>query len=173
VFDQTLDKECSRLRRTSFAVSLLILDADHFKALNDSAGHQRGDEYLVLLGEELTRIARRRIDVASRFGGEEFALILPGTGASDAAGIAEQVRAGVAQLKLPHGASPVAPFLTVSVGVATGTKKSWSTPEELVGAADRALYAAKRAGRNRVVAAVWEAPEPELAAIDHADVNPS
>ena len=94
VFDQTLDNECSRLRRTDSPVSLLILDVDHFKALNDSAGHQRGDEYLVLLGAELLRLARRRIDVAARIGGEEFALILPGTRAADAASIAESVRGG-------------------------------------------------------------------------------
>ncbi len=158
-FDQALDKECSRLRRTGIAVSLLILDADHFKALNDSAGHQRGDEYLVVLGAELMKIARRRIDIAARFGGEEFALILPGTGAADALGIAETVREAIANLELPHATSPVAPSLTVSVGVATATRDEWSTPDELVGAADRALYAAKRAGRNRVVVASREAVE--------------
>jgi len=171
VFDQALDKECSRLRRTGIAVSLLILDADYFKALNDSAGHQRGDEYLVRLGAELMRIGRRRIDVTARFGGEEFALILPGAGAADAARIAEQVRAAIEDLELPHGASQVAPILTVSVGVATGTKESWSTPEELVGAADRALYTAKRAGRNRIAVARWEVLETVPA--DRTAVNPS
>ena len=79
VFDQTLEKECARLKRTGSAVSLVLLDVDHFKALNDSQGHQRGDEYLVRVGAELGRLARRHVDVAARYGGEEFALILPET----------------------------------------------------------------------------------------------
>lgn len=77
VFDQTLEMECSRLRRTGSAVSLVMLDIDHFKALNDSEGHQRGDEYLKSVGSELKRVVKRRIDLAARYGGEEFAVILP------------------------------------------------------------------------------------------------
>jgi diguanylate cyclase (GGDEF)-like protein len=103
------------------AVSLVILDVDHFKALNDSEGHQRGDEYLKLVGSELTRLAKRQIDLAARYGGEEFAVILPATDAAGATRVAESVRLAIAGLQLPHPASPVAPFLTVSVGVATAT----------------------------------------------------
>ena len=150
VFDRALKRECARLKRTGVAVSLIFLDVDHFKALNDSAGHQRGDEYLVLLSTELTRIARRTTDVAARCGGEEFAMILPGTGAADAAHIAELVRSAISDLRLPHTASPTSAILTVSVGVATATPDWPDTPAELVAAADQALYAAKRGGRNRV-----------------------
>jgi diguanylate cyclase (GGDEF)-like protein len=150
LFDQILERECARLKRTGSAVSLLILDVDHFKELNDSQGHQRGDEYLVFLGAELTRLARRETDLAARYGGEEFAVILPETSTADAARIAEAVRLAIVSLKLPHAASPVAPILTVSLGVATATLEWHSTPEELVAAADQALYAAKRSGRNRV-----------------------
>jgi diguanylate cyclase (GGDEF)-like protein len=150
VFDQTLEMECARLKRTGSAVSLVILDVDHFKALNDSQGHQRGDEYLKLVGSELTRIAKRQIDLAARYGGEEFAVILPETNAAGAAQVAELVRLAIAGLKLPHPASPVAPFLTVSLGVATATRECHSSPEELVAAADQALYGAKGSGRNRV-----------------------
>jgi len=157
VFDQTLARECSRLKRKAFAVSLLILDIDHFKALNDSQGHQRGDEYLTLVGSELARLAKRKIDLAARYGGEEFAMILPETDAVGAERVAESVRLAIADLNLPHPASPVGPFLTVSVGVATGTPESHSSPEELIEAADRALYAAKRSGRNRVNVAQHEA----------------
>jgi diguanylate cyclase (GGDEF)-like protein len=128
----------------------VILDIDHFKALNDSEGHQRGDEYLKSVGAELKRLAKRQIDVAARYGGEEFALILPETGAVGAARVAESVRLAIASLELPHPASPVAPFLTVSVGVATSRLEWHSSPEALVAAADQALYGAKRSGRNRV-----------------------
>src|ERR1019366_6139728 len=115
-----------------------------------SEGHQRGDEYLVLVGAELTRLARRQTDLAARYGGEEFAVILPETSAADAARIAESVRLAIVSLDLPHAASPVAPILTVSVGVATANLEWPATSEELVAAADQALYAAKRSGRNRV-----------------------
>jgi diguanylate cyclase (GGDEF)-like protein len=153
VFNRALERECARLKRVGVVVSLLIMDVDYFKALNDSAGHQRGDEYLILIGAELTRIARRTTDIAARYGGEEFALILPGTSAWHAADIAESVRSAIASLQLPHTASPIATILTVSVGVATATPEWPDTPAELLAAADQALYAAKRGGRNRVEAA--------------------
>jgi diguanylate cyclase (GGDEF)-like protein len=150
VFDQTLDKECARAKRNESAVSLVIVDVDHFKALNDSEGHQRGDEYLVLVGVELTRLARRQEDVVARYGGEEFALILPETNATDAARIAESVRVAILRRGLPHLASPVAAVVTVSVGVSTATPEWCNTPDQLIAAADEALYRAKRKGRNRV-----------------------
>jgi diguanylate cyclase (GGDEF)-like protein len=153
VFDQALEKECARLMRTRNALSLLSIDVDQFKALNDSQGHQRGDEYLVLLGAELLKIARRQIDVVARVGGEEFAIILPITAAADAVQIAESVREAIAALRLPHPESSVVPYLTVSVGVATATGQHLCTLESLTAAADRALYDAKRAGRNRVCVA--------------------
>jgi diguanylate cyclase (GGDEF)-like protein len=156
VFDQTLDRECARMKRTGSAVSLLSIDADHFKALNDSQGHQKGDEYLVALGDELTHLCRRQVDLAARCGGEEFAIILPETSSPDAELFAESVRLAIAGLQLPHLASPVAPVLTVCVGVATATQEWCCTREALVAAADRALYAAKKAGRNRVCVARWE-----------------
>lgn len=148
-FDQTLEQECARVRRSGGVVSLVMVDADHFKALNDSAGHQQGDAYLVAIGQELMRIARRKIDVAARIGGEEFALILPATDAKEATRIAEKVRAEVEALALKHPASDAA-VLTVSVGVATATKGDACVPEELMAAADKALYRAKSLGRNRV-----------------------
>ena len=158
VFDQTLAMECARLKRTGSALSLLILDIDHFKALNDSEGHQRGDEYLKLVGSELKRLAKRQIDLAARYGGEEFALILPETGAAGAEQFAGMVLLAIATLELPHPASSVAPFVTVSVGVATATE-GHSSPGELIAAADQALYGAKRSGRNRVNVAQGE-PDP-------------
>lgn len=153
IFDQTIERECARVKRMDSKVSLLSIDVDHFKALNDSEGHQRGDECLVALGALLTRLCRRQLDQTARCGGEEFAIILPETNAAEAERFAESVRKAVADLKLPHPASPVAPFLTVSIGVATATLESYCSRDALVAAADQALYAAKRAGRNRVCVA--------------------
>jgi diguanylate cyclase (GGDEF)-like protein len=150
IFDQTLETECARLARSGNCLSLISIDVDCFKALNDSQGHLRGDECLVMLGAELMKIARRHIDVVARCGGEEFGIILPETDATGAARIAEAVRLAIANLKVPHSASLAAPFLTVSVGVATATKDRYCNRKDLADAADRALYAAKRAGRNRV-----------------------
>lgn len=165
VFDQTLEKECARLQRIESAVSLVLMDIDHFKALNDCEGHQRGDEYLVRLGAELSRLARRDVDVAARYGGEEFALILPETDAANAARIAESVRLAIAALQLPHPGTPNTPFITVSVGVSTATLEAFSSPAELLAAADRALYEAKRSGRNRVKVAWQVTTQPEAANI--------
>jgi diguanylate cyclase (GGDEF)-like protein len=133
-----------------------MIDVDRFKAMNDSQGHQRGDECLMRVATELTRLIKRQIDLVARYGGEEFAVILPATSAADAERLAESTRLAIAGLNLPHLASEVAPILTVSVGVATATLKGWKTPEELVAAADEALYSAKRSGRNRAVVAVQQ-----------------
>jgi diguanylate cyclase (GGDEF)-like protein len=127
IFDQTLEKECSRMTRTGSPLSLIIFDADHFKALNDSSGHQQGDDYLMALGKELAQIAKRPADIAARIGGEEFALMLPETDDASAMQIAETARLAVASLGLPHPASSAAKYLTVSAGVATATLQGWIT----------------------------------------------
>lgn len=163
-FDRALRQECARLVRTDSPLSLLSIDVDCFKALNDSQGHQRGDECLVLLSAELTRLCRRQLDIAARYGGEEFAMLLVATSAPDAERFAESVRQAIANLRLPHQASPVVPWLTISIGVATATRDILSSPEALTAAADRALYAAKNAGRNRVFVAC-EAPDGEPSVI--------
>jgi diguanylate cyclase (GGDEF)-like protein len=153
IFDQTLVRECSRVRRTNSPLSLLMIDVDHFKALNDSAGHQKGDEYLISLAAVFKHSCKRLMDTAARYGGEEFAIILADTNAAHATEFAESIRLAVAALCLPHPASLTAPFLTVSVGVATATRDHSYSPETLVAEADHALYAAKKAGRNRVCSA--------------------
>ena len=153
-FDHALARECARLGRTGMPLSLIILDADLFKALNDSAGHQWGDTCLVMLAAELAKVARRATDLAARFGGEEFAILLPDTDSAGAREIAEAARLAIAGLKLNHPDSSVAPWFTVSAGVATSTFESCNTAEQLVAAADQALYQAKRAGRNCVKVAV-------------------
>ncbi len=163
VFDQALGWECSRVQRMNSVTSLLIIDADHFKALNDTEGHLKGDECLVALSGELSRLCRRKLDLAARCGGEEFAMILPLTKSADAARVAESVRQAIADLRIPHPSSPVAPYLTVSVGVATATGEWSCTREALISAADRALYSAKKGGRNQVCVAEQEMTEEETA----------
>jgi diguanylate cyclase (GGDEF)-like protein len=130
--------------------SLLNIDVDFFKNLNDSEGHQTGDVCLMKLGGLLKSMCRRKLDLAARYGGEEFAMILPITNSADAASVAESIRRAVMNLRIPHPASPVSTYLTVSIGVATAVEGKFSTPETLIAASDRALYEAKRAGRNRV-----------------------
>ncbi len=106
----------------------------------------------------LSRTLNRPADLVARYGGEEFVAVLPGTNAKGAAVIAERLRAAVEGLGIPHAASPVAPHVTVSLGVATLVPSRGSAPEALLAAADRALYQAKRAGRNRVAIAASRDP---------------
>lgn len=149
-FDHALARECGRLSRSGMPLSLIIFDADLFKALNDSAGHQWGDTCLAMLAAELGKLARRQTDLAARYGGEEFALLLPDTDLVGAFEVAEVARLAIAGLKLKHPASKVSQWVTVSAGVATATHEVCNTAEQLVAAADQALYDAKRAGRNCV-----------------------
>jgi diguanylate cyclase (GGDEF)-like protein len=147
-FDVALEREHARMQRSNNELSLALIDLDHFKLVNDTGGHARGDEFLVRLAAVLQKSARRPGDLAARIGGEEFALILPETSAVDALQIAESTRGAIVNLRLPNSTSPTLPYLTISVGVATTTSKS---VKSLIAAADRALYEAKRAGRNRVI----------------------
>jgi two-component system, cell cycle response regulator len=139
-----LHAEISRARRHGHELSVVILDADRFKSLNDRHGHLAGDEVLRGLGDRL-RGRLREEDVVARFGGEEFLVILPGTNAEGAAAVAEDLRAAVAAEPFPIGR--IALELTVSAGYAAWEGEDL---ERLVGRADRGLYAAKDAGRDCV-----------------------
>jgi diguanylate cyclase (GGDEF)-like protein/PAS domain S-box-containing protein len=138
-------------------VSLLMIDADHFKQYNDSLGHQAGDECLRTIASIVTGCIRQKNDFAARYGGEEFAVILPATDSELALGIAERIRETVAATQLfavagtyPEGRHNARGQITVSVGVATrAANESWSG-RDLIRAADMALYNAKRTGRNCV-----------------------
>lgn len=143
-FDEVVAAEFERSRRGNAALALLIVDIDHFKQFNDQHGHARGDEVLRHVAEQLGNGVRRG-DHVCRFGGEEFALILPGTDGADAAEIAESLRSMVAST-----ISADAP-LTVSIGVASTRDQVFDSQDDLFKAADSALYQAKRQGRNRVV----------------------
>ncbi|MBI4914068.1 MAG: PleD family two-component system response regulator [Acidobacteria bacterium] len=136
--------------RQQAPLSLALIDVDEFKAFNDRHGHQAGDDCLRKVAQTLARTLRRGADLVARYGGEEFAVVLPGTGLEGAREIAENLREAVASLWLPHGASSVAPTVTVSVGVATLQPGPQESSPGLLEAADRALYRAKQEGRNRV-----------------------
>ncbi|HQU14782.1 MAG: GGDEF domain-containing protein [Gammaproteobacteria bacterium] len=149
--DRKLEEEVTRANRYGTALSVLLLDIDHFKRVNDTLGHDAGDRVLRGLGELLKRSVRRS-DVLGRFGGEELLLILPQTGAAKALQLAEKLRREIEQADLlPAEESPDrAPArCTVSIGVAAFGARA-ATPEHLLQRVDMALYRAKAEGRNRV-----------------------
>ena len=147
-FDTVIDTEWRCALRHSTPLALLLVDVDHFKAFNDTFGHQPGDfAGLIAIAASIDDLVRRAGDCAARYGGEEFAVLLPGMRAEDALTVAETIRRKVEALH------PELITLTVSVGVASlppGSAMHWNG---LVEAADKALYAAKAAGRNRSVVA--------------------
>jgi diguanylate cyclase (GGDEF)-like protein len=151
-FEQRLDEEWKRATRTRSPIALVMFDVDSFKAYNDHNGHLAGDRVLTRIGTILRASVRRPDDVVARFGGEEFVMLLPGATREDAAKIADGVRRAVRTAGISHRQSEYG-FVTISAGVAGGVPRADGEPERLVGAADRALYAAKHDGRNRVVVA--------------------
>jgi diguanylate cyclase (GGDEF)-like protein/PAS domain S-box-containing protein len=150
-FDEAIDAEYRRSLRNGTPLALLLIDVDHFKAFNDTYGHPEGDDCLKAVAGVLTAALNRPGDLATRYGGEEFAAILPDTDAEGARRIAESIRVAVRDLNIAHQGSPGS-VVTVSVGVSAfpGGGAEGSV-ESLVQEADTALYAAKAAGRDRVV----------------------
>ncbi|MEO8308520.1 MAG: diguanylate cyclase [Pseudomonadota bacterium] len=157
-FDARLAETWARQGRESAPLALLLADADFFKALNDSAGHLRGDECLRRLARICERFAVDEQDLVARYGGEEFVLLLPGRTLDAAIAQGEALRRAVAEEALAHPASSLAPHLTISVGVAVLVPSADALPEHLVAAADRAMYDAKTGGRDRVAWCVPHAP---------------
>ncbi len=150
-FDAALDRAWRRRQRTGRPVSLLMLDLDHFKRLNDCRGHQAGDETLRRFAGLLAEAARRPDDLAARYGGEEFALILPDTDESGALEVARLIRERLASAALPHPGG-INGVVTASIGVASAGPDHPDGADTLVARADAALYRAKRTGRDRAVA---------------------
>jgi len=146
-FDATIDIEWRRAIRHRTPLSLLMIDADHFKAYNDTFGHQAGDQVLVGIAICISDSVKRGGDCAARYGGEEFAVLLPGQSAREAFQVAETIRAKVQVW------SDDATVSTVSIGIAGATPSAGMDWHQFVAAADKALYAAKAAGRNRCVLA--------------------
>jgi len=149
-FQSRLDFEWMKAQQYGSELSLLMIDVDHFKLYNDTYGHPEGDACLTRVGETLAGLAADNMGFAARYGGEEFCLLLPNTGAPRAMEVGEAVRLSVLGLELPHATSSHQ-IVTVSVGVAATLPSNSQRPGDLIEAADAALYAAKRRGRNAVV----------------------
>ncbi|QGZ39186.1 diguanylate cyclase (GGDEF)-like protein [Pseudoduganella flava] len=156
-FDVAIDREVRRAKRNGTVVSLLMIDIDYFKPYNDHYGHQQGDQCLIQVSSALQALLQRSVDMLARYGGEEFAVILPDNDKHQALHMAQALHARVLDLAIPHEhtGGPVKQ-ITVSIGVATLLPGQPADPAALIGAADQALYAAKRQGRNRIVAAPAE-----------------
>jgi len=149
-FNQTFENEFRRSTRYDLPLSLIIMDADHFKSVNDEYGHPAGDAFLIALGKEITR-AVREIDIVARYGGEEFVVILPQTGSGDALVLAERIRSGIEKMKIEYDGEEI--NRTVSIGLVSLKKGESKSTEQLLNLADQALYKAKETGRNKVVKA--------------------
>ena len=150
-FEVRLAQEWETAAHDGRPLTLVMVDIDSFKKFNDTYGHAQGDDCLRQVAELLMSAGRRQYDVAARYGGEEFALILPDSTVENAAKRAETFRKQVAALKIPHQASDASKVVTVSVGVAAIIPTASVKMADLVTRADKALYEAKKKGRNRVV----------------------
>lgn len=146
-FDEYLTAEWKRCQRTQSPLSVLMIDVDHFKRYNDAYGHLAGDDVLKQVARVIQDGSTRSTDLAARFGGEEFVVILTGVPQEGASHVAERLVQGVRDLNIAHGADRV----TISVGVATAWPDAEGDPARLVNAADLALFRAKNEGRDRLV----------------------
>ena len=149
-FDRQLALEWRRLTRNPSPLSLIMGDVDHFKIYNDTYGHQQGDECLRQVAKAIAACTRRPADVVCRYGGEEFAIILPHTHLEGVVKVAKLINTKVQELNLEHANSPTSPIVTISLGVACITPSRDSDAQCLIQNADLALYQAKSEGRNRL-----------------------
>jgi diguanylate cyclase (GGDEF)-like protein len=149
-FDEVFAAEWQRARAGSRPLSLALLDIDCFKQYNDQYGHPAGDRVLRSVARSAASFMRRPTDLAARYGGEELVMLMPDTDAAQAQHLVGCIRQAILELTIAHGASQVAPVLTVSVGGATLLDFEAETAPELLQAVDQQLYRAKHAGRNRV-----------------------
>lgn len=146
-FDETLEQEWQRLKREQQPLSLILCDIDYFKHYNDRYGHLAGDTCLQQVAQAISRCINRPADMVARYGGEEFAILLPATDQEGAVTIVKDIQTALAALQVPHAASHVADHVTLSLGIACFTPINCSC-QQLIAAADVALYQAKAAGRN-------------------------
>ncbi|HEY9294758.1 MAG TPA: diguanylate cyclase, partial [Phormidium sp.] len=151
-FDEVLQQEWLILRREQLSLSLILCDVDYFKLYNDTYGHPAGDKCLQQIAKTLQQVTKRPSDLVSRYGGEEFAIILPNTPLSGAIHIAEEVQRKVKELAIVHDSSKVSNIVTLSLGVASIIPSICTSPTTLLTIADQALYQAKQQGRDRVLA---------------------
>ncbi len=149
-FDKTIQLEWRRSLRNRRPISLLFIDIDNFKAYNDYYGHKEGDECLVKVSQALKNSFKRASDVVARYGGEEFVVLMAEIEENEAVQWAQALKEEVEALHIPHKCSPVSIFVTVSIGVASIIPDYNHSPEDLLELADKALYKAKTAGKNKI-----------------------
>lgn len=152
MFDSIMETEWNNAQHSKQALSIIMLDIDYFKQYNDHYGHIKGDDCLKRVANILSSATRRSRDFFSRFGGEEFMLILPETDASSALKIAERCRTLIAKENIPHEKSQIETIVTVSLGVGTITPTAGDRPLDFIEQVDKRLYQAKQKGRNRIAA---------------------
>lgn len=160
-FDERLEEEWSHAERRGRSLALLLIDVDLFKSYNDIYGHIGGDACLRCIAKVIAATLQRHSDVAARFGGEEFAVILPDTELETAFRVAESIREAVVTMNMPHSGNPDG-ISTISIGVAAGVPEHNASVTTLLTASDHALYRAKYLGRNRVEGAVAAMPGVEM-----------
>ena len=151
LFDSYLDKNWRGLASSRSPLSLIMCDVDYFKLYNDTYGHQAGDACLQQIAKAISRAVRRTTDLVARYGGEEFSVILPNTDVEGSLSVAQRIRDEVKNCAIAHSASLVSQYVTLSLGVASTIPDAISGPNQLIGAADAALYQAKQQGRDRAV----------------------
>lgn len=149
-FEMALAREADRVARSGEAALLLVLDIDHFKAVNDAWGHLAGDRVICAVAQACLARSRTAVDIVARFGGEEFVIVLPGIDTQSALRMAESLRNAVSAHNVLVDGDGACVTVTVSIGVATLDDVRGASFEELVNTADKALYRAKQAGRNNV-----------------------
>ena len=155
-FYQLLRMEWKRGTDQCMPLSIIMVDIDHFKLYNDNYGHRSGDHCIREIGKLLASFIKRSSDMVARYGGDEFVIVLPCTGDKGACTIAENIRSAVEGLNIPHAFSPVSDHVTISLGVYTVVPSDDSSLKSFIEAADKALYRAKQADRNRVYCAVGD-----------------
>lgn len=156
--DEFLEKEWRRAVRDAKPFSVIMIDIDFFKPFNDTYGHLAGDECLKAVAKTLHDLVKRPGDIICRYGGEEFIVLLPGTGLDGTVVVAEAMRAAIAALRVNNEASSVCDYITISLGAASGIPEMHKSAKDLIIAADRALYKAKKEGRNRTCIASSHEP---------------
>jgi diguanylate cyclase (GGDEF)-like protein/PAS domain S-box-containing protein len=150
-FDESWNNEWEDAQRHHMPITLMLGDIDNFKAYNDTFGHQKGDDCLRQIAAAMRSALKRPLDIVARYGGEEFGIILPQTSKERAATIAQRLLEAVQQLQIPHSEEACSPYVTISIGSATWKPDCSFTQDELFTHADRALYQAKREGKNRYI----------------------